>query len=205
MTEAATASQTISRRALQRRETRERVYDAALAEIARLGLAAADIGAIAAAAGVARGTFYFHFETKEHVLVELERREQLRIVAGLERSAAPAGDLQALLAAVVRQVRAAERRLGPRLFRDMLSTHFGAVSSDDAGLDRHPLATFIVGAVRQAQRAGRVRTKIDATDVAVLFLTGLFALLATHDGPNRARDARLDIYVATILEGVVRA
>ena len=205
MTAAASTARGISRRAVQRRETRERVYEAALAEIARSGLGAADIGAIADAAGVVRGTFYFHFQTKEHVLVELERREELRIVAGLERSAAPTRDLRAVLAAVVRQVRAAERRLGPRLFRDMLSIHFGAVSSGDGGLDRHPLATFIVEAVREARRAGRVGRELDATDVAVIFLTGLFALLATREGPGRARDALLDTYVTTILDGVARS
>ena len=53
-----------------------RLFDAAVAEIDRSGMAGADISAIAHAAGVARGTFYFHFPTKEHVLVELERDEE---------------------------------------------------------------------------------------------------------------------------------
>ena len=39
-------------------------------------MADADVGSIAAAAHVARGTFYFHFPTKEHVLAELTRREE---------------------------------------------------------------------------------------------------------------------------------
>ena len=116
----ATAPRATSRRALQRHETRERIYEAAVDEIARSGLGAADVGAIVAAAGVARGTFYFHFPTKEHVLAELEVREETSIVAGLERLALPADDPSAVFAAVVRRVRAAERRLGPSLFRDML-------------------------------------------------------------------------------------
>ena len=58
-------------------------FDAALAEIAQRGLAAADVSAIAAAAGVVRGTFYFHFPTKEHVLTEVERSEEARIVGEL--------------------------------------------------------------------------------------------------------------------------
>ncbi|HLY39395.1 MAG TPA: TetR/AcrR family transcriptional regulator [Candidatus Binatia bacterium] len=205
MAGAARALQAISRRTVQRRETRERVFEAALAEIARSGLAAADVGAIAAAAGVARGTFYFHFPTKEHVLAELERREELRIVAGLERRAVSEGDLPALLTAVVRQVRAAERRLGPSLFRDMLSIHFGATSPDGSRLDEHPVAVFIIEAARDALRAGRIASDRDPNDVAVIFLTGLFALLATRGGPSRVRDALLDTYVGTILQGVVKS
>jgi AcrR family transcriptional regulator len=179
------------------------VYEAAVEEIARCGLGHADVGAIAVVAGVARGTFYFHFPTKEHVLVELEQREEHWIVAGLERRAVRAGDLPAVLGAVVRRVRAVKRRLRPGLFRDMLSIHFGAVSSDGGRLGAHPLATFIVEAVREAQRTGRVKTALDAADVATIFLTGLFAILITRDGPSQARDALLDTYVATILGGVV--
>ena len=198
----ATAPRATSRRALQRHETRERIYEAAVDEIARSGLGAADVGAIVAAAGVARGTFYFHFPTKEHVLAELEVREETSIVTGLERLALPADDPSAVFAAVVRRVRAAERRLGPSLFRDMLSIHFSPVVSDDGRVGEHPLAIFIVGAMQKAQRAGRVATTVDAGDVAVIFLTGLFAILATRGGPSRARDALLDTYMATILGGV---
>jgi AcrR family transcriptional regulator len=58
------------------------VYEAAIAEYRRSGMAVADVGAVTRAAGVARGTFYFHFPTKEHVLAELERGEEVRVAAG---------------------------------------------------------------------------------------------------------------------------
>ena len=84
------APQVVGVREAQRLQTRARVFDAAVAEFGRSGLAGADVAAIAATAGVARGTFYFHFPTKEHVLVELERAEEAKIVATLDtRSAAP--------------------------------------------------------------------------------------------------------------------
>jgi len=76
---------TVSGRDAQRQQTRQRVYAAALAEFKRTGMAAADVGDIAAAAGVARGTFYFHFPTKEHVLAELERHEEARLVGQLSK------------------------------------------------------------------------------------------------------------------------
>jgi TetR/AcrR family transcriptional regulator, repressor for uid operon len=78
----------VSGRDAQRQQTRQRVYAAALAEFKRTGMAAADVGDIATAAGVARGTFYFHFPTKEHVLAELERTEEARLVAQLSKALA---------------------------------------------------------------------------------------------------------------------
>ncbi len=77
-------------REAQRQETRQRVYAAAVAEFKRAGMAAADVGVIAKEAGVARGTFYFHFPTKEHVLAELERHEEARLAAQLARFLAAA-------------------------------------------------------------------------------------------------------------------
>src|SRR6476620_1196075 len=82
-------------RQVRMQETRARLFDAALVEIGRSGLASADITAIANAAGVVRGTFYFHFPTKEHVLVELERNEETRIVDELGDAD---GDLEGVLA-----------------------------------------------------------------------------------------------------------
>ena len=88
-------------RQVRRRETRARLLDAALAEISRRGIAAADVSAIAAAAGVVRGTFYFHFPTKEHVLIEVERNEETRIIRELGEAG---GDLSSVLSQLVDHV-----------------------------------------------------------------------------------------------------
>src|SRR3954453_8340518 len=119
----AEAAAAVGVREAQRLETRARVFGAAVAEIGRSGLAGADVSAIARAAGVVRGTFYFHFPTKEHVLVELERNEEVKIVAELTRARADDGDLQSVLTSLVRHVLEAERRWGPVVFRDMLGLH----------------------------------------------------------------------------------
>src|SRR5437764_7732127 len=104
-------------REVRRLETRGRLFDAALAEIGRQGLAAADVAGIAASAGVVRGTFYFHFPTKEHVLVELERNEEFRIVDELGDLNT---DLGSVLSSLIRHVLDARRRWGAVVFQDML-------------------------------------------------------------------------------------
>ena len=182
-------------REARRLETRARLFDAALAEIAQRGLAAADVSAIAAAAGVVRGTFYFHFPTKEHVLTELERDEETRIISELGGAT---GDLASILSRLVAHVLDAETRLGAALFRDMLGLHFSSSRPVEDGLSQHPLAEFLVGVMGRAQSAGQVPPDADAAELATFFLTGLFALLATgtHD------PALLSRYVTTVVKGM---
>jgi AcrR family transcriptional regulator len=189
-------------REARRLETRARLFDAALTEIGRSGLAGADVTAIATAAGVVRGTFYFHFPTKEHVLVELERNEELKIVAELSGARADDGDLGSVLTSLVRHVLEAERRWGPVVFRDMLGLHFSSTRPVEDELSQHPLLEFIVGVIARAQRDGHVAEDADAGELGVFFLTGLFALLATglHDRSNT--DEPLSRYVTTIVKGM---
>jgi AcrR family transcriptional regulator len=196
------ASQVVSAREAQRLQTRARLFDAAVAEIGRSGLAGTDVAAIAAAVGVARGTFYFHFPTKEHVLVELERNEEAKIVALLAAEASDPGDLMSTLTLLVRQVLAAGERLGPVVFRDMLGLHFSATRPVEQELGRHPLAEFVIAAITEAQAAGRVSRDADAGELGVIFMTGLFALLATAGTASGARAALLDRYVKTIVQGM---
>lgn len=182
-------------REARRLETRARLFDAALSEISERGFAAADVSAIAAAAGVVRGTFYFHFPTKEHVLFELERNEETRIISELGEAR---GDLASVLSQLVRHVLDAERRLGAVVFRDMLGLHFSSARPAEDELAQHPLARFVVGVIGRAQDAGQVASDADAEELATFFLTGLFALLATgaHDA------ALLNRYVTTIVKGL---
>jgi AcrR family transcriptional regulator len=192
---AAGESPTAGVREARRLETRARLFDAALAEIARRGLAAADVSAIAAAAGVVRGTFYFHFPTKEHVLIEVERDEETRIISELAEAD---GDLVSVLAQVVHHVLSAERRLGGVVFREMLGLHFSSTRPVDDELEQHPLAEFLVGVISRSRDAGHVSSDLNPGELATFFLNGLFALLATgaHDA------ATLNRYVTTIVKGM---
>ena len=95
-------SEKVTTREAQRLATRERLFRAAVAEFKQTGVADADVAAIVESAGVAHGTFFFHFPTKEHVVAELGQREEVRMAGELERFLAPPRDLKATLAEVVR-------------------------------------------------------------------------------------------------------
>ena len=195
-------SPVVGAREIRRLETRTRLFDAALAEIGRCGLAGADVSAIANAAGVVRGTFYFHFPTKEHVLVELQRNEEIRIVAEINHAQPEPDDLSLVLSQLVRHVIAAERRVGPVVFRGMLGLHFSATRPAEDQLSEHPLAEFVIAAITDAQAAGRVPAEANASELGVFFMTGLFALLATGTQDSTTADAVVDRYVMTIVKGM---
>ncbi len=75
-----TTATTGDRRARRRQQTRERIVDAAVELFIRQGYDATTVDQIAAAADVARGTFFNHFPGKEdvtHAWID-RRREELR-------------------------------------------------------------------------------------------------------------------------------
>ena len=103
-----------NRRVLQREDTRRRLYEAALAVFRRDGVEGARIEDVVAQVGVSRGSFYFHFPTKEDVLVLAYAHARERTEA-LIHAIPEATPIAALLHAVVTDT--AERwREDPALF-----------------------------------------------------------------------------------------
>jgi TetR/AcrR family transcriptional regulator, repressor for uid operon len=194
-------------REVQRQETRQRVYTAAVAEFRRVGIAAADVSVIASEAGVARGTFYFHFPAKEHVLAELERHEEARLAAQLERFLARPHHLAGALTETVRLMAQMERRVGKVLFREMLALHFSPNRPELLpGAEQwaaYPMMALVVRTVELARERGETYPEADPLRSAQFFMLGLYAVLITsHDQSRAARAEILDNFVATVLRSV---
>ncbi|MGZ5364942.1 MAG: TetR family transcriptional regulator [Mycobacterium sp.] len=189
-----------SARETKRLQTRERLMGAAIAEFKRAGMAEADVAAIVAAAGVAHGTFFFHFPTKEHVLLELEQREEERIAKQLARSTGSTHDLSSTLGEAVRLVMGLERRLGAVLFKDFLALHFSQTRPADESR-QHPVIVEVAQEIEHAQTQGGVDPDVNPMNSAVFFLLGLYALLTTtHEWPGQA--AMIDDYVTRTLRSI---
>ena len=194
-------------REMQRQETRQRVYTAAVAEFKRVGIAAADVSVIAREAGVARGTFYFHFPAKEHVLAELERYEEARLAAQLKRFLARPHHLAGALTETVRLMAQMERRVGKVLFREMLALHFSPNRPELLpGAEQwaaYPMMALVVQAIELARERGETYPEADPLRSAQFFMLGLYAVLITsHDQSRAARAEILDNFVATVLRSV---
>ena len=190
-----------SAREARRLRTRERILGAAIAEFKRSGMAAADVGAIVAAAGVAHGTFYFHFPTKEHVLLELERREEARIATELRRFLETTHDLTAALTEVVHLVTGLEHRFGPLLFREILALHFSPSRPHKDEWTDHPVIVLMVREIERARGDGEVHPEVDAFYSATFFLLGIYGSLTATDSPD-TRDTMLAKLVASAVRGL---
>jgi AcrR family transcriptional regulator len=196
-----TAGNKVSVRETKRLQTRERLLGAAIAEFKRSGIAEADVGAVVAAAGVAHGTFFFHFPTKEHVLLELEHREEERIASQFARFLASPHDLAGSLNEAVRLICGLERRLGEVLFKDFLALHFSQTRPPAEEGKDHPVIVALAGEIEQAQADGSVDPDVNPMNSAVFFLLGLYALLTTtNTWPTR--DEMLADYVARALRSL---
>ncbi|QZA07104.1 TetR/AcrR family transcriptional regulator [Mycolicibacter heraklionensis] len=188
-------------REARRLQTRERLLGAATAEFKRTGMAQADVGAIVAAAGVAHGTFFFHFPTKEHVLLELERREEERITKQFEKFLVEHQGLSDILSESARLIIDLEKRLGDPLFTEFLALHFSPTRPPAENGEHHPLIVLIAERIDVARERGEIDDDVIAMNSAVFFLLGLYALLiTTHDWPNRPE--LVADYVARTLRGL---
>jgi TetR/AcrR family transcriptional repressor of uid operon len=190
-----------STREARRLQTRQRILGAAIAEFTRSGMANADVRAIVGAAGVAHGTFYFHFPTKEHVLLELESREEARLAAEFGRFLEKPHDLASALIEVTRLVIDLKGRLGRTLFKEILALHFSPSRPQPDDWTDHSVIVLLVDEIERARGQGDVHPEVDAFYSATFFLLGIYGVLSAAEN-DEARDSRLSKLVASAARGL---
>ncbi len=190
-------------REAQRRRTRARVLDAAIAEFQRSGANAADINAIVETAGVSRSTFYFHFPTREHVLLELLRRDESRLGEELSRFLDTPHDLTAVLHEIIRLVLELENHWGAGLFRDVIGLYFSPRRpGEEERWEQHPTFVLLAAEIERARHRGNLYDDVDCYDSAAFFLVGLHALLMGNRESGPQRDAVLKRYIKSTLRSM---
>lgn len=187
-----------NRRDAQREATKARLFDEAVQEFRRTGFGDTEIAVITERVGVSRGAFYVHFAGKDDVLRELLRQEEHRIASDLRPLVDADVALVEVLRAIADAVLRAERRLGRRLVRDLCAAQFRPEFVEGDGATAHPLFQVLVEAV-----AARVAT-VAAADLAAVYLTGLFGLIATGEGSQLQRRHHLDLLAEFVARGARR-
>jgi len=164
-------------------------------------MAGADVNAIVAAAGVAHGTFFFHFPSKEHVLLELEFQEEARIAAEFARFIESTHELAETLTEVVRVVAGLEQRLGPLLFKELLALHFSPTRPNKDDWSDHPVIVLLVDEIERARGDGAVHPEVDAFYSATFFLLGIYGVLTTTNDADK-RNTMLSKLVVNAVRGL---
>jgi len=177
--------------------TRARLFEAALAEFRRVGIEAASIARIAERAGVSRPAFYFHFPTKEHVLLELQwslERETVERLAG-------GRSLREVLEEFVETMLDAERRLeSSGLLRDILILYARRPAGVDLRDQPLPLVAALGEHFAEGARRGELRPDLEPEQANRLCLASVFGYLiaAGAGGPAQRSDLRflVSLYLA---------
>ncbi len=182
----------------QRERTRERLYTLSMRLFEKRGYEAVNVDDVVRAAKVARGTFYFHFPSKDDVLLEAVHRGEARILASLDH--AKNKPLRRMLGAAIGAF--AEEWAGKR----ELWPHAGAVALRRIGADPHgrandPLRLALEKAFGRAIAAGEVTSALPAQMLADVFLLNVFAALMAWSATG---EPALDLLLPGVVELFLR-
>jgi AcrR family transcriptional regulator len=170
-----------------------------LSEFRRVGFGRASVARIAAAAGVSRASFYFHFPTKEHVLLELQWHLELRLAERLRAWDSLAEATEELIEGVIES----ELAVGDLdLYRDVLGIYTRHSRDVDLGLADHPFPVVeeLGRLFAAAARSGELRSGLEPAQATHLFLAGVYGYQVGTSGAHDETRADLRAFVSLFLE-----
>lgn len=196
-------------RVVDREARRAALVSAAASVFAARGVANTAVSDVVKAAGVAQGTFYLYFDSKDDVVMAVAERFGEGMVEHIERAVAKPGSsaIEKLLAlrdtftgaaavASAPELIDIMHRPGNRTIHDRFTEHLmpqlvaiveriveqGVAESSFAVPDTHAAAWFVVGGLQSAERSGASLAEMPAALAAVTEL----ALRALGYGESRA-------------------
>lgn len=187
------ASRIVPVQGVLRERTRELLLDAAVRVFARKGAGAAAIHEIAAEAGVANGTFYNYFRTREALLEATSLRLALRLHAAVAASRAAVADPAERVAIGCRRF-VLQARHDPVWAAALLRVwHSTAVPSATA-------ADPLLADLRAGRRARRLRYAHETAALDLVQGTVLSGMRSVLEG--RAAEAHASAIAAIVLRGL---
>jgi len=187
--------------AARRDATREAILSAADKLFRRHGFQGTAVERITAAANLAKGTFYQHFQSKDEVLLALIRQEERDLTAEVEKRLR--GDTPPLKVGrwLVRSMAQSCEAHRKTVTQSMLTA-----MANPARKGEPSARTSFSRVFEAAQREGEVRRDIDPYDLALTLVAGMVPTIVqwAESGPKGALAVSLEKIWRIFLEGVER-
>jgi AcrR family transcriptional regulator len=192
----------VRRRDRQRQETRERIFEAALAEFREAGFAGSQVDRIVQRAGVARGTFYFHFPSKEHVLLELQRRAESEVTRRIAAAEQQAENLRDCLRGVVDAIYTTDTGLDGELQRELLAMYVRQPTPLYVEPVTDPLLSDMADAFAEAAERGEISPELSPEELVSVFMRALFGWVAIQGAEGDEAPDSVDLFIDIFVKGV---
>jgi AcrR family transcriptional regulator len=165
------------RRQRRSRETRERLFRAALDLFAKKGFTKTTVGDITEAADVGKGTFFNYFPSKDHILLAFGEMQLGKLESAVAEARASHEPMPHFLRSL--GVRMTEEPIrNPGIIRTLLQAYLSTTAVREAMLDLqkrvHALHTEIV---LLGQERGEIRRDLPAAEIAHVFRQTIFGTL----------------------------
>ena len=176
----------MTKRELQRMETRQRLHDTAIDLFTRKGFTKVSVDDICKQVGVSKGTFYYYFKTKDQVLLE----EFLKIDQFLvdtvkeltKKYKSPTRILTEMIALGFEYV----NNIGAKTLKVIYSSEIDpARKKPGMASPRRPLKQLIEKLVREGQEQGELRGDVSVetmTDIWIRFYRGVMYEWCVENG-----------------------
>lgn len=192
-----TKPEKLNKREQQRLETRERIYQSAIAEYLKVGIDKAQIEAIVKQADVSVGSFYRHFPSKHDVIMEMMNRYLMELAAIVTVRLEQDGQaLDTLLWALIEPIfDMLEREKDNPLIREVFATLMKMPPGNMEWVE-HPFLQQVIDAFsRHAGQSG-----YEPVRLVRLFFTSMFGFI-TIMNPVRSRDEARE-FIRIFLDGI---
>ncbi len=191
------------RRERRRRETRERLFRAALRLFAERGFAATTVEDITQAADVGKGTLFNYFPSKEHIMAAFGEMQVGKVQAALEAAQTCREPIRAQLQCLVHRM-AEEPGRSPALMRSLMFAIFSSetvreIIRGNLIRVRELLAELLV----LGQRRGEIRGDVSPADLARVVQQSFFGTVVLWAiDPSSALTKRLDCPFPLLWSGI---
>ena len=198
----------MGRREEKREATRQEILTAARAQFLEKGYDATSVDDLALAANVAKGTFYYHFNSKDELLHALQELVMEEFAAQarqkLTKGISPLKVLSEFVSEMAKW-NEANSDLSRAVFAEKFSRFSQKGHGDHCAIEekKRKFVSLIVELITLAQKAGEIRTDVGADDLVRVILPPIMYTTATWlFNPEGSLSERLERSLALVLEGV---